>query len=179
MNAQSLSSKGCGLDKHTKYWSNSNGKGLPQMFWDWWKQNQDNKFRVTYSNHANEEHDIEFGGKYHSQSKVRDILKADKWIIDDFYVSDFPAEVFECHYNMDDTSRPRKFIMNLPFYDSKTDDALWHSKYAYTGVFAANNVDSNHLEMISVWARPHGRRGNPNQRNSYEKGTGTPTEFLR
>ena len=56
------------------------------MFWDWWKQNQDTEFRVTYSNHANKEHDIEFGGKYHPHSKVRDILKADKWIIDDFYV---------------------------------------------------------------------------------------------
>ena len=179
MNAQSTSAHGYALDQQTKYWSNSNGKGLPQMFWDWWKQNQDTMFRVTYSRHAYEEHSIEFGGKYHSQSKVSDILKADKWIVDDFCVRDFSEEVFECHYDTTDTSRPRKFIIGLPFYNKQTGGADWHYDYSYTGVFAANNADPSHLEVISVWARKHGQKGHPSQRGKYEKGVGTPTEFQR
>jgi hypothetical protein len=169
MNAQSTSGFGNSLDKKTNYWSISNGKGLPRMFWDWWTQNQDTKFRVTYTQHAHEQHAEDFTGD----------LKADQWIVNDFYTGDFSDRVFECHYDMTDTSRPRKFIMNLPFYNKNTDTANWHPEWNYCVSFAANNVDSNHLEVITVWKRREGHRGNSNQRNKYSKGVGTPKEFQK
>ena len=169
MNAQSTSGYGKSKDNDTEYWSISNGKGLPQMFWDWWKKNQDTKFRVTYTRHANEQHNDDFTGE----------LKADRWIMDDFYLRDNPTEVVECHYDMNDTTRPRKFIMNLPFYNKNNDSAEWNPVWNYCVSFAANNVDPNHLEVVTVWKRRDGHRGNPNQRNKYSKGVGTPKEFQR
>ncbi len=167
MNAQSTSGHGHSLDKQTKYWNNTGGRGLPQMFWDWWTQNQDTKFRVTYTQHAHEQHAEDFTGD----------LEADQWIVNDFYTGDFSDRVFECHYDMTDTSRPRKFIMSLPFYNKQKDTADWHHSFNYTAVFAANNPDPNHLEVVSVWSRKEGHRCHPSQRGKYENGTSTPKEF--
>ena len=168
MNTQSTSGRGHRLDKTTKYWSISNGRGLPQMFWDWWEKNLDTKFHTTYSNHAHDEHADEFNG----------VLKSDKWIVDDFFTGNYSTEVFECHYDMTDTLRPRKFVMNLPFYNKQNDSINWHPIYNYTAVFAANNPDPNHLEVSTVWKREEGQRGHPSQRGKYEKGVGTPTKFM-
>ena len=177
MNAQSTSGHGHSLDQHTNYWNNTGGKGLPQMFWDWWQQNLETKFRVTYSNHAHKEHSIEFCGEYHPSARHKANLKSDKWIVNDFYVGDFSNRVFECHYDMTDISRPRKFIMSLPFYNKQNDLGDWHPVYNYTSIFASNNSDLNHLEVVSVWARKEGDRCDPSQRGKYANGVATPDRF--
>ena len=165
MNAQSTSGFGNSLDKKTNYWSISNGKGLPRMFWDWWTQNQDTKFRVTYTQHAHEQHAEDFTGD----------LKADQWIVNDFYTGDFSDRVFECHYDMTDTSRPRKFIMSLPFYNKQNRHRRLASLFwNYTAVsFAANNPDPNHLEVDECLVKKRRSQSvTPSQRRQvFENGT--------
>ena len=169
------SAYGASLDRHTKMWSRS-AYGLPTFFYDWFRDNMETTFSVIYSRHARDEHEKDFSGEYNPRSSVKDILFSQRWQFEDFSFKGFcGSDVFECHYDERDYSRPRKFHMNLPFIDNKGKE-YWHPKYNYSGVFCANLEDPNKLMMSSVWARPVNLRSN--KKDGFEKGNSIPTDLL-
>jgi|LULM01.1.fsa_nt_gb hypothetical protein len=177
MNIKSNSGFGSERDANTDKPWNKSAYGLPQKFWDWFGANLEKKWTISYRDHAVKEHWIECSGKPHPKANHRltDFV-SDLWLLDDFSFNDFGFDVFECHYFNNDDTQPRKFHMNLPTYNKKTNEFIWHPTHNYSAVFGFTH-NPNELEVISVWVRPDGRGINPQNKWKYSKGVGTPKQF--